>query len=159
MLVPLWKGHEVDKVRVAYRTYWKRWVGAPVRALTDGGPEFGEAFTSAMQQDGTWHEVTAAVPVSKWKVEEIIDQVTNAHNTMVRKDAYSPNQRVLGAEVRVPSMLTCGGRDEAVGSVLAVGEPVEGDLVYVSRRCVRELKPHWACAWSCWRKSVGSTWS
>ena len=210
VLVPLWKGFDVDKVRVAYRRYWKRWAGAPVRALTDGGPEFGEAFTSAMQQDGTWHEVTAAhapwqngvcerlggawkvafkramlevVPESKWEVEEVIDQVTNANNTMVRKDGYSPNQHVLGAELRVPSMLMNGGRDEAVGSGLEAGEPAylrrhairqaarrafveaddearlrraaahrtrpaagplsEGDLVYVWRRGMRELKPHW----------------
>ena len=57
--------------------------------------------------------VVEVVPESKWEVEEIIDQVTNAHNTMARKDGYSSNQHVLGAEVRVPSMLTCGGRDEA----------------------------------------------
>ena len=62
------------------------------------------------------------VPESKWEAEEVIDRVTNAHN-----------QHVLGAEVRVPSMLTCGRRDEAVGSALAVGEPA-----YMRRHAIRQ---------------------
>ena len=66
VLVPLWNGHEVDKVCVAYRRYWKRWAGAPVRALTDGGLEFGEALASAMQQNGTWREVARRMLLAEW---------------------------------------------------------------------------------------------
>ena len=71
MCVPLWKGFDFDvsKVRVAYRRYWKRWAGVPVKAVTDGGPEFGEEFSVALQQDGTLHEVTAAhAPWQIWSV-------------------------------------------------------------------------------------------
>ena len=63
-----------------------------------------------------------SVPESKWEVEEVIDQVSQAHNSMVRKDGFSPNQHVLGAEMRMPSTLLEGGLDEARASALAVGE-------------------------------------
>ena len=48
------------------------------------------------------------VPSRNWDVEEVIDQVSNAHNSLVRKGGYSPTQHVLGVDVRVPSMLVQG---------------------------------------------------
>ena len=62
------------------------------------------------------------VPEGKWDVEELCDQVSQAHNSMVRKDGYSPNQHVLGVESRVPSSLVEGTQDDAIGSAIAVGE-------------------------------------
>ena len=111
--VPLWKGFDVSKVWAAYRRCCKRWAGAPMSVTADGGPEFSEDFLSALQQDGTLHEVTAAHAPwqsglcerkggawklafqcavlesfleSKGEAEEVMDQVTQAHNTTVRKD-------------------------------------------------------------------------
>ena len=55
-MIPLWKGFSVEKMRVAHRRYW---------VLADGGPEFGELFTNTLQQDGSWHQVTA--PHSPWQ--------------------------------------------------------------------------------------------
>ena len=34
---PLWKGATAKEVRGAYRKYWKRWAGNPVKVFTDGG--------------------------------------------------------------------------------------------------------------------------
>ncbi|CAE7633612.1 GIP [Symbiodinium pilosum] len=147
--VPLWKGVDARCARVAYRRYWKRWAGSPVKAWTDAGPEFGEYFTSALEGDGTWHEVTAShspwqngvverhggawkvafnkallglVLESKMEVEELCDQITQAHNTMTRKGGYSPSQHVFGSEQRVPGLVLTGVHDDVVESGLAVGE-------------------------------------
>ena len=106
--VPLWKGIEVKKVRQGYRRAWKRWAGTPKTVITDGGPEFSEAWTDLLTHDSTNHHVTAAYspwqngmwerlggiwqtafskamveldPQNKVEIEEIADQVCNAHNT------------------------------------------------------------------------------
>ena len=72
--VPLWKGFDVAKVRVAYRRYWKRWAGVPVRIVSDGGPEFSDEFTAALQQDGTvhapWQNGLCERKGGAWKVGE-----------------------------------------------------------------------------------------
>ena len=157
--VPLWKGVDARSARVAYRRYWKRWAGAPVKAWTDAGPEFGEYFTSALEGDGTWHEVTAShspwqngiverhggawkvafnkallgvVLESKMEVEELCDQITQAHNTMTRKGGYSPSQHVFGCEQRVPGLVLTGLQDDVVESGLAVGESL-----YERRQAIR----------------------
>ena len=58
--VRMGKGIDARRTRVAYRRFWKRWAGAPIKGWIDGGPEFAEAFMAALETDGTWHEMTAA---------------------------------------------------------------------------------------------------
>ena len=160
MVVPMWKGADAKRTRVAFRRYWKRWAVAPVKVWTDGGPEFSEHFTCAMEADGTWHETTAAhspwqngmcerhggawkeafnkallgvVLESKMEAEELFDQLTQAHNTLVRRDGYSPSQHVLGAELRVPGLMGTGEDNAVLASGLAVGEPA-----YERRHAIRQ---------------------
>ena len=109
--------------------------------VTDGGPEFGTQWTDALSNDGTQHVVTAAYapwqngtcerrggvwkvafgkmsfenePQNREEVEEVCDQVTCAHNTLVRKDGFSPAQHVL---------VMIGESNEHVESGLDVHEP------------------------------------
>lgn len=111
MCVPLWKGIEVSKTRQAYRRFWKRWAGPPRRLISDGGGEFSLDWADALSRDGTQHEVTAAwspwqngmcerhggswkqafqkailelEPGNRREAEEVMDQITTAHNTLVR---------------------------------------------------------------------------
>lgn len=58
--IPLWKGIEIKQVRKAYRRYWKRRAGVPKAIVSDGGPEFGAAWTDHLAGDGTEHCVTAS---------------------------------------------------------------------------------------------------
>ena len=129
--VPMWKGIEVSRIRQAYRRHWKRWAGPPKRLLSDGGSEFSLDWTDALSRDGTHHEVTAAwapwqnglcerhggswkeafqkailevEPGSRHEAEEVMDQITTAHNTLVRVEGHSPTQIVLGQDVRVPGL-------------------------------------------------------
>ena len=44
MVVPMWKGADARRTRVAYRRFWKRWAGAPVKLWTEGGSEFAEVW-------------------------------------------------------------------------------------------------------------------
>ena len=60
----------------------------------------GGAWKSAFQKT-----LLESVPESKWEVEELCDEVTQAHNSMIRQHGFSPNQHVLGAELRLPSVL------------------------------------------------------
>lgn len=135
--IPLWKGIEVKHVRKAYRRFWKRWAGAPRTVVSDGGPEFGATWTDKLSTDGTEHVVTAAYapwqngvcerlggawkvafgksmleldPKSKKETEELCDQLNCAHNTLTRHDGFSPNQHVLGSEIRVPVLGMLGGQ-------------------------------------------------
>ena len=59
---------------------------------------------------------------SKNEVEELCDQVTQAHHTLTRKGGHSPSQHVFGTEQRVPGLVVTGELDEMVESGLAVGE-------------------------------------
>ena len=148
--VPMWKGIEVRRVRAGYRRYWKRWAGAPRVIVSDGGPEFTEAWTDLLAHDGTDHHVTAAhAPWQNgmcerlggaWKVafakaalevdartkeelEEVTDQVNLAHNSLTRHHGYSPNQQVLGTEIRLPG-LNLEGDNETMDSAVLTGEPL-----------------------------------
>ena len=159
LCVPLWKGIEVKRVRAAYRRYWKRWAGAPRCVLSDGGPEFTETWTDFLSHDGTDHQVTAAYAPwqnglcerlgGAWKVafakaalevdakskeelEEVTDQVNSAHNSLTRHNGHSPNQLVLGTEVRLPGLST-EGVVETLDSAVLVGEPL-----YVRSTHIRE---------------------
>ena len=119
--VPLWKGAKAFEVRKAYRKYWLRWAGVPVRVLTDGGNEFEREAQEGFDRDGTFVDKTAAFspwqngacerhggewkkifqkafdetqPMNKLEVNELIDRVNNAKNTMQRRHGYSPMQHV-----------------------------------------------------------------
>eukprot|EP00435_Cladocopium_sp_Y103_P075952 s11_g70.t1 len=143
VVVPLWKGIEIKKVRKAYRRSWKRWAGVPRILISDGGPEFGAEWTDMLAGDGTEHSVTAAYapwqngtceraggtfktafmkaaleiePKTKEEVEELCDQLCVAHNMMTRKDGYSPCQHVFGVEARFPGSLLLGEHVETVES-------------------------------------------
>lgn len=41
-------------------------------------------------------------PRNKKEVNELIDQVNNAKNSMMRKHGYAPFQRVFGCDLRFP---------------------------------------------------------
>ena len=60
MCIPLWKGPKAKEVRKAYRKYWLRWAGSPIRVLTDGGPEFDGEMQEGLDRDGTYTEKTSA---------------------------------------------------------------------------------------------------
>ena len=129
--VPLWKGAKAFEVRKAYRKYWLRWAGVPVKVLTDGGNEFEREAQEGFDRDGTFVEKTAAFspwqngacerhggewkkifqkafdetqPMNKLEVNELIDRVNNAKNTMQRRHGYSPMQHVFGNEIRLPGV-------------------------------------------------------
>ena len=150
LCVPLWKGKQARHVRNAFRKSWKRWVGAPIRAFTDGGPEFEAEFEHGLQLDGTFGDKAAAYapwqnglterkggvwklafqkalldasPRSKQEVQELVDNVNVAVNTMTRKDGYSPCQHVFGRELRVPGLISTE-YDPVINSGLVQGESV-----------------------------------
>ena len=145
MCVPLWKGIEIKRIRKAYRCFWKRWAGPPKKVITDGGGEFGQEWTDMLFRDGSIHETTAAYspwqngvceragatwqtafqkgllevdPQSKEETEELADQITNTHNTLIRKEGYSPCQHVLGQDVRIPGSIFMIDRNEQMESAL-----------------------------------------
>ena len=149
MVIPLWKGAKAEHVRKQYRRSWLRWAGPPIRLWLDGGSEFGDPFSSLLEHDGMQHEASAAwspwqngvverhggiwktafhktllehVPNSKHEVEEICDHVTVAHNSLIRKDGFSPAQHVLGTDLRLPGLHMTGQHDEVIDSALRAGE-------------------------------------
>ena len=150
LCVPLWKGKQARHVRNAYRKFWKRWAGAPVRVFTDGGPEFEAEFEHGLELDGTFGDKAAAYapwqnglterkggvwkvtfqkalldanPRTKQEVQELVDNVNVAVNTMTRKDGYSPCQHVFGRELRVPGVISTE-YDPVINSGLVQGESV-----------------------------------
>ncbi|CAE7785104.1 unnamed protein product [Symbiodinium sp. KB8] len=150
MCVPLWKGMQAKVVRNAYRKGWKRWAGAPVRLFSDGGKELEGEFEHGLSLDGTYGDTSAAYapwqngtaerkddvwktafakaqlevrPRSKQEVQELIDQINTAVNSVSRKDGYSPHQHVFGKDVRIPGMITSDA-DPVISSSLAQGESV-----------------------------------
>ena len=149
VVVPLWKGANAENVRQCYRRYWKRWAGPPVRVWSDGGPEFQGIFTNLLGSDGTIHEMTGsyspwqngmcerlggvwkeafrkavleAVPDGRAEIEELCDQVNAAHNSLTRKDGFSPSQHVLGMDVRLPGVIMTGEGNEVIESAVLQGE-------------------------------------
>lgn len=135
LCIPLWKGARASEVRKAYRKYWKRWAGVPKRILTDGGGEFDEAAQEGFDRDGSYVEKTAAFapwqnglaernggiwkavfakayeegqPRNKDEVNELIDQVNVARNSMGRRYGFIPYQHVFGGDFRLPGLLTEG---------------------------------------------------
>ena len=135
--VPLWKGKTAEAVRKAYRKGWKRW--CPKRMLTDNGGEFDGCMREGLELDGTcvdkiaayapwqngsaerhggtWKNVFAKAleetqPRNKKEINELIDQVNYAKNSMCRKHGYAPCQHVFGCDLRLP-----GSVEETLGVV------------------------------------------
>ena len=134
MCVPLWRGATAQEVRKAYRKYWRRWAGVPVKVLTDGGTEFDKEVQEGFDRDNTYVEKTAAnapwqngmcerhggywksifatfqktQPRNKLEVNEFVDQVNNAKNSMTRKRGYSPMQHIFGCDLRLPGIVDDG---------------------------------------------------
>ena len=56
------------------------------------------------------------------KFEELCDQVNAAHNSLTRKDGFSPSQHVLGMDVRLPGVIMTGEGNEVIESAVLQGE-------------------------------------
>ena len=110
--VPLWKGNSSESVRKA----WKRWAGCPVRVLTDNGLEFDGVMQQGLETDwsyvdkiaayapwqngiaerhgGIWKSIFAKAmeesqPSNKKEINELVDHVNQAKNSMSRKTGYA----------------------------------------------------------------------
>jgi len=70
VVVPLWKGIEIKKVRKAYRRSWKRWAGVPRILISDGGPEFGTEWTDMLASDGTTQRNCCVCTLAEWNMRE-----------------------------------------------------------------------------------------
>lgn len=57
-------------------------------------------------------------PKTKEKIEELSDQLNCAHNTLTRHDGHSPQQHVMGTDVRAPVLGMIGENDETLDSAL-----------------------------------------
>ena len=148
MATPLFKGMQAKHVRNAYRKSWKKWAGPPIRLFCDGGKEFEGEFEHGLSMDGTYCDTSAAYapwqnglvekrgdvwkvafnkaqlelrPRSKQEVQELVDQINNAVNSMTRKDGYAPNQHVFGKDMRMPGMIS-SEPDPVINSSLVQGE-------------------------------------
>ena len=132
VVVPLWKGAMAEAVRKGYRKGWTRWGGVLIRLFSDNGLEFDAVFQEALDIQGTYSEKTAAEapwqngivernnqtwkpvfekafeeshPTNKQEVNDLIDQVNNAKNAVVKRHGYSPFQHVFGCSLRFPSSI------------------------------------------------------
>ena len=76
------------------------------------------------RHDGAWKVAfnKALLGVVKMEVEELCDQITQAHNTMTTKGGYFRKSHVFGSEQRVPGLVWSGVLDDVAESALAVGE-------------------------------------
>lgn len=135
IVVPLWKGARAKEVRKAYRKFWLRWAGSPVKVTTDGGHEFEGEMQDGLDRDGTYVHKTAAEspwqnglcerhggiwkdifekaeeecqPRSKEEYNELIDKVTQSKNSMMRQHGFAPYQHVFGCDLRIPQGLLEG---------------------------------------------------
>ena len=133
MCLPLWHGAQASEIRKTYRKNWKRWAGVPRKVLTDGGTEFDAEVQEGFDLDGSYVEKTAAYspwqngaceryggvwkeafakafeevqPRNKREVNELVDQVNVARNTLCRRHGYSPYQHVFGCDLRLPGLIT-----------------------------------------------------
>ena len=133
--VPLWKGATAENVAKAYRKGWTRWAGVPLKLFSDGGTEFDKEFQNALDVQGTYAEKAAAeapwqnglcernqqtwksifekafeecVPTNKQEVNQLIDQVNNSKNGMMKRHGYAPCQHVFGCSPRLPDSILNG---------------------------------------------------
>ena len=143
-------GNRASETRRAYRRHWKAMFGAPRRLHTDGGSEFEKEFQEGLFLDGTsdersagyapWQNGLAARHGQTWKhmfekvvasmhpsspdeIDEIADQVSVAKNSLVNRSGFSPFQRVLGTQIRLPGLLYSGESHEGVNSGIVHGDP------------------------------------
>ncbi|OLQ09519.1 Copia protein [Symbiodinium microadriaticum] len=133
--VPLWKGATAENVAKAYRKGWTRWAGVPLKLFSDGGTEFDKEFQNALDVQGTYAEKAAAeapwqnglcernqqtwksifekafeecVPTNKQEVNQLIDQVNNSKNGVMKRHGYAPCQHVFGCSPRLPDSILNG---------------------------------------------------
>ena len=131
--IPLWRGKTAEGVRKAYRKSWKRWAGCPIRVLTDNGAEFDAEAQQGFELDGSYVEKIAAYapwqngaaerhggvwktvfakafeetqPGNKKEVNELVDHVNQAKNSMSRKHGYAPYQHIFGCDLRLPGSVS-----------------------------------------------------
>ena len=146
---PLWQGKSANETRRAYRRGWKAVYGSPVRCFCDNGGEFEKEFQEGLEMDGTVDERSASEspwqnglcekhggvwknmfkkcfetvnPSSRDEIEEIVEQVNLAKNSLVRKDGFSPLQRVFGKEPRIPGLLYSGDDHVPMNSAILAGD-------------------------------------
>ena len=133
--VPLWKGATAENVAKAYRKGWTRWAGVPLKLFSDGETEFDKEFQNALDVQGTYAEKAAAeapwqnglcernqqtwkaifekafaecAPTNKQEVNQLIDQVNNSKNSMMKRHGYAPCQHVFGCSPRLPDSILNG---------------------------------------------------
>ena len=160
MVAPLWHGCTASNVRLCYRKCWKPWAGVPLRVWADNGREFDAEFLHGLEIDGSYHDITAAyaphqngmterrgqtwkcafektlelvAPATRQKVDEIINQMTYAMNTLPRIGGHSPYQHVFGKENRLPGCLELDAGNDVESSALAAGESM-----YLKRQKIRD---------------------
>ena len=143
---PLWHGCTASNARSCYRKCWKRWAGVPLRVLAGNGREFDVEFLHGIEIDCSYHDTTAAyaphqngmterrgqtwkrafektlesvAPATRHEVDEVIDQVTCAVNSLPRVGGHSPYQHVFGKENRLPGSLELDVGNDVESSALA----------------------------------------
>lgn len=121
----------------------------PCDVFSDNGPEFDGEFHEGLMMDGSADERSAGCspwqnglaerhgqtfknmfykcchassPVTRDDVEEIVEQVCVAKNSLVRKDGFSPSQRVFGRDVRLPGLLYSGEEHAGINSAMLMGD-------------------------------------
>ena len=149
LVFPLWHGKGAAETRKAYRHGWKAVFGSPIRCFCDNGSEFEKEFQQGLELDGTADERSASEspwqnglcerhggiwknmfkkcfettnPTSRDEIEEIVEQVNVAKNSLIRKDGFAPNQRIFGKDVRIPGLLYSGDDHVGINSAILAGD-------------------------------------
>ena len=167
VIAPLWSGATSANTRTCFRKYWKRWAGSPNRVLVDNGHEFEGVFKQGLEADGAFCDTTAAFapyqngmcerrggtwkrafvkavdsldPKDRAEVDEIIDQVNVAVNTLPRLDGHSPDQQVFGKESKFLTGLELDVPLTVETLALSVGESI-----YEKRQKIRmhDMRLNW----------------
>ena len=148
LVIPM-AAETAQEARKAYRQ-WVRFFGPPRKVLVDLGQEFKAEFKLALENDGSEalpssletptqrglteraggvfknilykammdHECSTN---EEWR--ELVDVTCMMKNRLLLRAGYSPIQRVIGYNPRLPGGLLSGGQqDEAVASKFAVGD-------------------------------------
>ena len=137
MVVPL-VDHTPASARRAY-LHWIRLFGPPAKAYTDLGKEFRGAFASGLEADSTWMDPgSLEMPTQRSITEragqafkavfgkalthhvcqtddewrELLDVTNMTCNRLINKSGFSPIQRVLGYNPRVPGGIMTGGYND-----------------------------------------------
>ena len=137
MVIPL-VDHTPGAARRGY-LHWVRLFGPPTKVYTDLGKEFRGAFASGLEADSTWMEPgSLEMPTQRSITEragqafkavfskamaqhvcqtddewrELLDITNMTCNRLINKSGYSPIQRVLGYNPKVPGGIMTGGYND-----------------------------------------------